>query len=342
MIIDPLSALSTTVIVLIIILILFWPDKGIVWQLQSNHKNSQRVIQEDALKQIYDHEYRNKSATLRSVAGALGFSMDKTSDILDKLMRLGLVSFSDAHYTLTAQGRSYALRVIRLHRLWERYYADETGFPEKDWHKQAEKLEHSTTPSQAAELAQSMGNPLFDPHGDPIPTIAGDIIKHDSLTLNSLKPGNAARITHIEDEPAVLYSQLVASGLYPGMHIYITEKGADRVRFVAEGEEIVLAPVLANHINVQLIPEELAEDDVSESLINLNLGESAEVTSISKACRGIQRRRLMDLGIIPGTKISAELTTASGNPTAYNIRGAMIALRHDQAKMVKIRRTGSE
>lgn len=340
--VDPLNALFAALIFFVVILILFWPDKGVVWQLHANRKNSLRVIQEDALKQIYDHEYRNKSATLRSIAGALGFSMDKTSDILEKLMHLGLVKFSDAHYTLTSQGRSYALRIIRLHRLWERYYADETGLPEKEWHKQAEKLEHITSPSQAAELAHFMGNPLFDPHGDPIPTVSGEIKKLDNLTLNALKPGNAARITHIEDEPAVLYSQLVASGLYPGMHVYVTEKTNDRVRFVGEGEEIVLAPVLANHINVQLIPEEMAEDESSESLINLALGETAEVTGISKACRGIQRRRLMDLGIIPGTKISAELKTASGNPTAYNIRGAMIALRNDQAKLVKIKRAGIE
>lgn len=336
--VDPLSALIYASLFIVIALLLLWPDKGIFWQFKANQSKKDRIEKEDTLKQIYDHEYHNKNATLRSISGALSFSMDKTAEVLEKLIGLGLVKFTDTHYTLTAQGRSYALRIIRMHRLWERYYADETGLSETEWHKEAEKREHTTTQAQAAELAQAMGNPMFDPHGDPIPTASGEIYKRESMTINNLEPGAAAYITHIEDEPAALYAQLVAFGLYPGMQIYIIEKRNERIRLLAEGEEIILAPVLANHINVRPIPQEQSEDEESQSLTDLAIGESAEVTGISKACRGIQRRRLMDLGIIPGTKISAELTTASGNPTAYNIRGAMIALRSDQARLVKVKR----
>ena len=55
-------------------------------------------------------------------------------------------------------------------------------------------------------------------------------------------------------------------------------------------------------------------------------------------CRGQQRRRIMDLGVIPGTVISMEMTSASGDPIAYNIRGAVIALRKSQADMIQIKR----
>jgi len=74
---------------------------------------------------------------------------------------------------LTSDGRSYALRIIRVHRLWEKYLADETSVSENEWHQKAEEVEHLITPEQADTLAAQIGNPVFDPHGDPIPSASG-------------------------------------------------------------------------------------------------------------------------------------------------------------------------
>jgi Fe2+ transport system protein FeoA len=74
-----------------------------------------------------------------------------------------------------------------------------------------------------------------------------------------------------------------------------------------------------------------------ENLTVLNIGEKAEIVSISKACRKSQRRRLMDLGILPGTIVTAEMIGFGGDPTAYNIRGAKIALRLDTAQQIRIK-----
>ena len=70
----------------------------------------------------------------------------------------------------------------------------------------------------------------------------------------------------------------------------------------------------------------------------LNVGQKGEVIGISKACRGLQRRRMMDLGIIPGTVIEVEMRSASGDPTSYNIRDASIALRNTHAELIHIKR----
>jgi DtxR family Mn-dependent transcriptional regulator len=70
----------------------------------------------------------------------------------------------------------------------------------------------------------------------------------------------------------------------------------------------------------------------------LTLGESAEVVSLAVTCRGAQRRRLLDLGVVPGTRITSELRGPSGDPTAYRIRGALIALRHDQASQIYVQK----
>lgn len=54
---------------------------------------------------------------------------------------------------------------------------------------------------------------------------------------------------------------------------------------------------------------------------------------------GDQRRRLLDLGLIPGTVIRAEFISPLGDPTSYRIRGALIALRNDQAQQILVRRS---
>ncbi|NIW11337.1 MAG: iron dependent repressor, partial [Gammaproteobacteria bacterium] len=70
----------------------------------------------------------------------------------------------------------------------------------------------------------------------------------------------------------------------------------------------------------------------------LEPGETAEVVRISPACYGLERRRFMDLGILPGTKITNEMRSPTGDPTAYRIRGAVIALRQEQAKLIFVKR----
>ena len=60
------------------------------------------------------------------------------------------------------------------------------------------------------------------------------------------------------------------------------------------------------------------------------------VAYISRACQGAQRRRLLDLGVVPGTPITREMTSAGGDPAAYRIRGALIALRRSQAVWIHV------
>jgi Fe2+ transport system protein FeoA len=67
-------------------------------------------------------------------------------------------------------------------------------------------------------------------------------------------------------------------------------------------------------------------------------GDVVEVDRVSPACRGIERRRLMDLGIVPGTQIEFERRGLSGGVDAYRVRGTVIALRAEQAAMVSVKR----
>ncbi|MBK9229766.1 MAG: hypothetical protein IPO15_02505 [Anaerolineae bacterium] len=66
--------------------------------------------------------------------------------------------------------------MVRAHRLWERYLADETGYQPLAWHELADQMEHRLTPAAANALAATLGNPTYDPHGDPIPSAEGDVL----------------------------------------------------------------------------------------------------------------------------------------------------------------------
>jgi Fe2+ transport system protein FeoA len=99
--------------------------------------------------------------------------------------------------------------------------------------------------------------------------------------------------------------------------------------------------VAANITVARIPPEGLDADATRTSLADLHPGESGIVQEIAPACPAPQRRRLLDLGLVPGTLVRAELRGAVAGPVAYEIRGALIALRREQAAMVRIERSPS-
>jgi DtxR family Mn-dependent transcriptional regulator len=229
-----------------------------------------------------------------------------------------------------------------VHRIWESYLADETGVAQADWHNEADWIEHQVTPEDTEKLAAQMGNPVYDPHGDPIPTVEGELPPPRGQALNCLKEGNLARIIHIEDEPRSIYEQLVVLGLYPGMQVYVTDVEEGRITFAADGEERVLTPLFASQITVEMVSGKAPATRKYSLLSSLDIGESAEVAGISPNCRGQQRRRLMDLGIVPGSLISAEIKSASGDPVGYRVMGTTIGIRKQQADMIFIHKENEQ
>ncbi len=335
--IDPLFAILFVIGIFAVLGILFWPESGIISKVKKAGLNKQRIMIEDALKHIYHCEYEQVMSSIDSIAGNLEISGDSSAKLVSKLESMNLVKSNREGIKLTPDGRTYALRIIRIHRLWERYLADETGVKETDWHKEAEFVEHNLSAEEADKLAGKMGNPIIDPHGDPIPTPTGEIPESNWVSLNSLKDGEFAHISHLEDEPSAIYSQLSAEGLHVGMQVRIIESTNERVRFEADGEEVVLAPIFAANISVVPIRHEVQDFSEYKKLSALKQGEELTIVGISKACRGLQRRRLLDFGMVPGSKIKAKLSSMGGDPVAYEIKGTTIALRRDQADLIYVR-----
>lgn len=331
---EPLILLLIGTLFLLLMFILFQPTKGIIPIIRRNKSASQKVLLEDALKFIYNCEYNNINCTLNSIAGNLNISADAAAGIISKLQNMGMIQVDKEYIALNSEGRSYALRVIRVHRLWEKFLADETSMTEKEWHKAAEEIEHKLSDEDVDKLAAQIGNPVLDPHGDPIPTAKGEIPEKIGKHLTEMKPGEMATIIHIEDEPHTIYSQIVAEGLYPGMQIRMNELNDKRVKFEANGEECVLSPLIAKSITIGPFKLEKPVEGKLKPLSSLKVGEKGIVLGIAKSLRGQQRRRLMDLGIVPGTEIEAELESITGDPVAYRVRGTTVALRKNQADKI--------
>lgn len=331
---DPFVTLVVGSAIILLAVVAFFPEKGLIARMKRTKSITKRVLIEDALKHLYHCEYSGLSCTLNSVAGKLSISEDEAAELIAKLEDMGLLISHHESLQLSSEGRSYALRIIRVHRLWERYLADETSVDETQWHHSAEEAEHKLSEADAEALAAQIGNPVFDPHGDPIPSSSGVLPDKSGKPLTDLKFGEFASIIHIEDEPDAIYQQLVAEGLYPGMQVRMLEITKERVRFTANGEECVLAPLFAKNITVAPIRFERTVEGKFRNLSSLKIGEKGTVLGISKALRGQQRRRLMDLGVVPGTEITAEMESASGDPKAYRIKEATIALRKNLADKI--------
>ncbi len=324
------------VIVIGLFLLFFTPKIGLMAKRKNSKNLSGRIYVEDALKHLYDCEDKEINCTIKSIAESLNISRDIAAKVAENIESMSLGIYGE-YLQLTPEGRSYALRVIRTHRLWERYLADKTSIPEQEWHLNAELKEHDISIEEAEALAAKLGNPVYDPHGDPIPTASGELPEKKWQSISSLKGGEAARIVHLEDEPATIYSQLIAEGLYPGMHVKMLDVTGVRVKFEANGEEVILAPLFANNISVAPLSKFDRVPEKYKTLLELKQGDEAEVIGLSKACRGTQRRRLMDLGVVPGSKISNEFMSTWGDPIAYKIRGATIGLRKKQARQIFIK-----
>jgi DtxR family Mn-dependent transcriptional regulator len=322
------------------LIILFSPKRGLYHRWRKHARSGKRDLLEDALKHIYNCEYGDIPCTLESLAGATGFNRNRAWQLIDQLNANRLITVSGSNLKLTEEGRHYAVKVIRVHRLWERHLADETMVNELNWHKEAEKIEHKLTPEDVNVLSKRLGHPVYDPHGDPIPTAAGALPGQQGSLLQSFVSGDVVTITHIEDEPDQVYEQIVKEGIYPGMSLRIIEHGVNAIVVEKEGKQLELPVIVATNLRGLKARRDqyIAEH---KTLGDLKTGERGTIVGISPACRGMQRRRLMDLGIVPGTVVEAEMASAFGDPIAYRVRGSSVALRKQQAEMIYIRESGS-
>lgn len=198
---------------------------------------------EDYMKVIYKLRQQGAAATTNAIAERLDVAPASVSNMLKKLARLRLVEHIPYHgVQLTDGGEKVALEVIRHHRLIELYLARHLGISLDKVDEEAERLEHVISEDLEERIAQSLGEPTRDPHGDPIPTREGDVEDLRHPLLADLGAGQTGVVARVSDRDPAVLRDLASEHLLPGETVRVmavhddgalsvrTKKGTRRVR----------------------------------------------------------------------------------------------------------------
>jgi len=313
------------------------PRIGLLAFYRTWRATRERELVEDALKYLLNREHQGRHATPESLSGALALPRARSMRLIEKMEAQGLLETRGAELHLTPEGERWALHVVRAHRLWERYLADEARMPLARVHDEAQRREHTLTAAQLDELEAAMGYPRRDPHGDPIPTREGALSDVAGTPLTAWPLDTPGRVVHLEDEPAIAYAQILAVGLRLGQVVRVLERTPERL-VLSDGEhEYRLAPAVAVNVTLAPLTEEEAARNHAIPLSDVPLHQTAEIVALDDALQGFTRRRLLDLGLTPGAVVYPELQNVFADPRAYRVRGTLIALRRDQADRIWVR-----
>src|SRR5918993_2942284 len=178
------------------------------------------------------------SASTKDVAGRLLVSPASVSNMFVKLQEMGLVEYERYQgASLTERGRVEALRLVRRHRLIETFLLEHLGYDWQKVHDEAERLEHAVSDGFTERLAELLGHPDHDPHGDPIPSAEGTLEVEESFALSQAIADQRVRISKVRDEDAAMLDYLGDRNLVPGRLLSVREvRSLDGV-VVVEDEE---------------------------------------------------------------------------------------------------------
>lgn len=141
--------------------------------------------EQNYLKAIFHLQQSGAYAITTDIAQLTGHKAASVTEMLKKMSQKKLISYEKYRgVKLTSRGKGLAVNIVRKHRLWEVFLLQELGFLWDEVHDIAEQLEHIESDELVGRLDKYLGNPKFDPHGDPIPDKQGRIVNHKSFALS--------------------------------------------------------------------------------------------------------------------------------------------------------------
>lgn len=185
------------------------------------------VAVENFVKAIYKNDKRdNKDTKPGNIAKKLGISNAAATDMAKKLATKDLLHYEKYQaLQLTEKGTKMALSVIRKHRLWEALLFKMFDMSLHEIHREAELLEHETSNFLADKISAYLGNPKFDPHGDPIPNAKGEITTIDtSVALSNTKEGKNYSISRLMSDDKEFFDFCALNGLKYGNTLTVSKQ----------------------------------------------------------------------------------------------------------------------
>jgi DtxR family transcriptional regulator, Mn-dependent transcriptional regulator len=217
---------------------------------------------ENYLKAILQIELQSGESCVPpgQLATRLGVAPGTVTSMLKTLADSSLASYKPyGGVTLTESGRLLALRMLRRHRLIELFLVSTLDLTWDQVHEEAENMEHSVSDFLVDRIDESLGHPAYDPHGDPIPSVDGELrgATENAVTLVSCDIGTEVELTRVMNQNPEFLRFLSEAGLSVGSVALIvsnsSEAGIVEVELNGErrsfghkaAEQLLVRPLLA-------------------------------------------------------------------------------------------------
>jgi DtxR family Mn-dependent transcriptional regulator len=215
---------------------------------------------EDYLKAIYELTNRDGRASTTQLADYLEITPASVTGMIKKLSATEppyLEYQKHRGVSLTDEGKQIAIRIVRRHRLLEMFLQNILSYPWDEVDAEADQLEHVISNTFEDRIAEVLGNPEYDPHGDPIPNKDLTIPDISTMKLSSIRPGQTVLIKRVRDTDSDLLKYLQKIGITPGARVTVTEHssfdGNLHLQLHNYENTEVLGPRITDQIYVELI-----------------------------------------------------------------------------------------
>jgi DtxR family transcriptional regulator, Mn-dependent transcriptional regulator len=212
---------------------------------------------EDYLKAIYDLTASGKAASTNELAERLSITPASVTGMLKRLASAqpALVKYEKHRgAVLTPEGERAALEIIRHHRLLELFLHETLGYSWDEVHAEADRLEHVISEEMEERIAQSLGHPSRDPHGEPIPSRELFVPLISDVPLSSLRRGDSGVVERVEASDLELLRHLEEIGLVIGARLSVHDYSHfdENLHLRVEGKEkpIVLGKKVTRQVFV--------------------------------------------------------------------------------------------
>ncbi len=208
--------------------------------------------EENYLKAIFKiSERKGKPASTNAISKAMETSAASVTDMVKRLSEKELIHYERYRgATLTENGARIATHLIRKHRLWEVFLVNNLHFSWDEVHEIAEQLEHIKSPQLVERLDEFLGNPKFDPHGDPIPDADGNFTFRKQALLSDLGEGETGAVVGVQDHTTAFLQYLDRMQLVLGTRIEVLERfeydESVKVKISGEREQLLSKKVSQN------------------------------------------------------------------------------------------------
>lgn len=213
---------------------------------------------QDYLKHIYELNEYGGTASTNELASRLNIAPASVTGMLQRLASSNppLVIYKKHQgVTLTKAGEKAALEVIRHHRLLELYLVKALGYSWDEVHEEACRLEHVISEGFEARIAEALGNPTRDPHGELIPTVDLTMPADNSQPLASLRTDETATVRRVSDDDPALLRHLREIGVTPEAKLTVKDfsefDGNLTIKIKGHKSNIVLGTTITNQIFVE-------------------------------------------------------------------------------------------